>query len=88
MELDLMADEQYTDGKIAGWPCNASIIGDRATGYDLQTAPYTVDDGSPNHEQSLLIEACDGSFKTAAEARKFATKHGFVPDTRWGEMSK
>ncbi len=80
--------EQYTDGSIAGWPCNASIIGDKHTGYDLQTAPYTKDDQSPNHEQSLLIEACDGSFKTAAEARKFAIECGFIPDKRWGEMSE
>lgn len=78
--------DQYTDGKISGWPCSASIIGDKITGFDLQTAPYTdEDDNSPSHEQSLLIEACDGSFKTAAEARKFATDHGFVPDGKWGE---
>jgi hypothetical protein len=81
-------EQQYTDGTIAGWPCNVSIIGDRHTGFDLQTAPYTDKDGnSPNHEQELLISACDGSFKTASEARKFATEHGFKPDTRWGEMS-
>lgn len=81
--------EQYTDGKIYGWPCNASIIGDKVTGFDLQTAPYTnANNESPNHEQELLISACDGSFKTAAEARKFATDHGFKPDTVWGEMGE
>ena len=80
--------DQTTDGKIAGWPCSASIIGDKITGVDLQTAPYTVNDQSPSHEQSLLIEACDGSFKTAAEARAFAIKCGFTPDGRWGEMNE
>lgn len=78
--------EQYTDGTIGGWPCNASVIGEKSQGFDLQTAPYTDSDASPSHEQSLLIEACDGSFKTAAEARAFATERGFKPDTRWGEM--
>lgn len=81
--------DQTTDGMIAGWPCSVSISGDTQTGVDLQIAPYTDEnDNSPSHEQSLLMEACDGSFKTAAEARKFAVEHGFKPDGRWGEMSQ
>jgi hypothetical protein len=75
-----------TDGKISGWPCNVHICGYRGQGVDLQTAPYTEDDSSPPHEIELLIESCDGSFKTIAEAKAFAVKSGFVPDTAWGQM--
>jgi len=83
-----MADEEFTDGKLHCWPCNVSIIGCRAQGYDVQTAPYTIDDKSPPFDPARAIENCDkAGFRTKQQARAFAEKCGFIPDTKWGEMS-
>jgi hypothetical protein len=80
--------EEITDGTLRGWPCSVAIIGNSMQGYDVQTAPYTVDDESAPGEIASAIEACDGSFKTKTQARAFAEKCGFTPDTKWGEMGE
>jgi hypothetical protein len=82
-----MTTEECTDGTIDGWPCAASITGDRITGYDLKTAPYTDEnDNSAPHEIALKIADCWASFMTIKACRNFAIARGFVPDGKWGEM--
>lgn len=79
--------EEITDGKIKDWPCSVAIMGNKVQGFDVQTAPYTVDDASPPHDVAMAIEACEGvGFKTLATARDFAERSGFTPDSKWGEM--
>lgn len=83
-----MTTTEITDGTLQGWPCSAEITGDSVTGYDLQTAAYTnEDEESASFEIGQAIEACQGSFKTKKQARDFAVKCCFVPDSKWGEMN-
>lgn len=80
--------EEFTDGKLHCWPCNVSIIGNNSQGYDVQTAPYTIDDRSAPVDTGRVIENCDKpGFKTKQQARHYVEKCGFVPDTKWGEMT-
>ncbi len=82
-----MTTEESTDGKIDGWPCNVSIVGDAYTGYDVRTVPYTdKDDNSAPSAIAMKIAGCEGSFKTKKACRNLAIKAGFVPDIDWGEM--
>lgn len=86
-----MNDEQATDGKLGGWDCCVSIIGCKSQGYDLSCVAYThtvgdVDQSAP-HDIVMKVADITGSFATIKGAQTFAVTHGFIPDTKFGEMS-
>jgi hypothetical protein len=82
--------EECTDGTIDGWPCSVTIVGDGYQGFEVTAAAYTNEaDESAPFEIAHRIEACQSyDLKTKKAARDFAERSGFVPDSKWGEMTE